>query len=85
MDAQILALGAQFLSYMTEKYKQKLQITVVTVKVCGNHAAIDHFAKMIAWMSVDQKGQFKLNHFNLDINKPITQHQAQQQMQSTNL
>ena len=44
VDAQILALGAQFLSYMTEKYKQKLQITLVTVKDCGNHAAIDHFA-----------------------------------------
>lgn len=35
----------------------------------GNRAGVDHFVKMIVWTSVDKNGQFKLNHFNLDIDK----------------
>eukprot|EP00956_Cyclotella_meneghiniana_P038994 scaffold163785_cov37-Cyclotella_meneghiniana.AAC.4 len=50
-----------------EHHKQRLQITLVTDH--GNRSGVDHFVKMIVWTSVDKNGRFKLNHFNLDIDK----------------
>eukprot|EP00956_Cyclotella_meneghiniana_P010989 scaffold15408_cov41-Cyclotella_meneghiniana.AAC.7 len=65
--AKVISQIAQDAELMTTKYKQRLQITLVTDH--GNRSGVDHFVKMIVWTSVDKNGRFKLNHFNLDIDK----------------
>ena len=52
---------------LMSKLGMKLQISLITDN--GNRKGIDHFVKMIVWVSVDEDGQRHVHHFNLDIDK----------------
>jgi hypothetical protein len=65
--AKVIAQITKDAEFMMTKYKQTLQLTLVTDH--GIREGVDHFVKMIVWTSIDEKGRHKLNHFNLDIDK----------------
>ena len=65
--AKVIAGIARDAKFMSQQYKRKLQITLVTDH--GNRSGVDHFVKMVVWTSIDKTGRHKLNHFNLDVNK----------------
>ena len=65
--AKVIAGIARDAEFMSQQYKRKLQISLVTDH--GNRYGVDHFIKMIVWTSIDKSGRHKLNHFNLDVDK----------------
>jgi hypothetical protein len=60
---------ADMLGYAGGQTSFILAIPITLVTDHGNQEGVDHFVKMICWLSIDKNGNHTLLHFNLDSDK----------------